>query len=276
MWKESVHVSPNIAKKQRFIGKTAIITGAGSGIGRATAIQMAREGANVALFDLVNERTSVLEQKLNKLRKDCALAIDVDTSDAERMEEAVRRTIEHFGSLDVVFANAGINGAVGPIEELSLSDWERTMSVNLTGTFLTLKYTIPHLKDKGKGSIIITSSINGNTRFTSFGWSPYSTTKAGQVAFAKMAALELAKFKIRVNVICPGAISTNIDETTEFNEDVEEIVIPIEFPEGAQPLADGPGKAENVADLVSFLASDESIHITGAQIVIDGAESLLS
>ncbi|WP_342566056.1 SDR family NAD(P)-dependent oxidoreductase [Paenibacillus sp. FSL R7-0345] len=269
-------MSPNIAKKQRFVGKTAIITGAGSGIGRAAAIQMAREGANVALFDLVNERTSVLEQKLNKLRKDCALAIDVDTSDAERMEEAVRRTIEHFGSLDIVFANAGINGVVGPIEELSLSDWQNTINVNLTGTFLTLKYTIPHLKAKGKGSIIITSSINGNTRFTSFGWSPYSTTKAGQVAFAKMAALELAKFKIRVNVICPGAISTNIDESTEFNEDVEEIVIPIEFPEGAQPLADGPGKPENVADLVSFLASDESIHITGAQIVIDGAESLLS
>lgn len=91
-----------------------------------------------------------------------------------------------------------------------------------------------------------------------------------------MAALELAKFKIRVNVICPGAIATNIDETTELSEDVEAIVIPIEFPDGAQPLADGPGKPDNVADLVAFLASDESIHITGAQIVIDGAESLLS
>ncbi|SET16885.1 SDR family NAD(P)-dependent oxidoreductase [Paenibacillus sp. NFR01] len=269
-------MTPNMTKKQRFIGKTAIITGAGSGIGRAAAIQLAREGANVALFDLVNERTAVLAKKLNKLRDNCALAIDVDTSDNGRMEEAVRRTVEHFGGVDVVFANAGINGVVGPIEELSIEDWERTISVNLTGTFLTLKYTIPHLKAKGKGSIIITSSINGNYRFTSFGWSPYSTTKAGQVAFAKMAALELAKFKIRVNVICPGAISTNIDESTEFNEEVEEIVIPIEFPQGAQPLADGPGKPENVADLVAFLASDESSHITGAQIVIDGAESLLS
>ncbi|WP_151733935.1 SDR family oxidoreductase ['Paenibacillus yunnanensis' Narsing Rao et al. 2020] len=269
-------MSPNTAKKQRYIGKTAIITGAGSGIGRATAIQMAREGANVALFDLVNERTAVLARQLNKLRENCALAIDVDTSDAGRMEEAVRRTVEHFGGIDVVFANAGINGVVGPIEELSVSDWERTLNVNLTGTFLTLKYTIPHLKAKGKGSIIITSSINGNYRFTSFGWSPYSTTKAGQVAFAKMAALELAKFKIRVNVICPGAISTNIDESTEFSEEVEDIVIPIEFPQGAQPLADGPGKPENVADLVAFLGSEESVHITGAQIVIDGAESLLS
>lgn len=264
------------SEKQRYAGKIAIVTGAGSGIGRATAIQLVREGACIGLFDLVNERTSVLERQLNRMREGCALAIDVDTSDPERMEEAVRRTLERFGGLDMVFANAGINGVVGPIEDLSLSDWEQTLRVNLTGTFLTLKYTIPHLKARGKGSIVITSSINGNTRFTSFGWSPYSTTKAGQVAFAKMAALELAKFKIRVNVICPGAISTNIDETTEMSEEIEQIVIPIEFPEGAQPLADGPGKPEHVADLVAFLGSDESVHITGAQIVIDGAESLLS
>ncbi|WP_310550049.1 SDR family oxidoreductase [Paenibacillus glufosinatiresistens] len=269
-------MSPNVQSKLRFAGKTAIITGAGSGIGRAAAIQLAREGANVALFDLVNDRTSIVERKLNKMREGCALAVDVDTSDPARMEEAVRRTVEHFGGIDIVFANAGINGSIGPIEDLSVEDWQRTLSINLTGTFLSLKYTIPHLKARGKGSIIITSSINGNRRFTSFGWSPYSTTKAGQVAFAKMAALELAKFKVRVNVISPGAISTNIDETTEPIEELDAITIPIEFPEGQQPLADGPGKPEDVARLVAFLASDDSNHITGAQIVIDGAESLLT
>ncbi|KAA9004154.1 SDR family oxidoreductase [Paenibacillus spiritus] len=269
-------MSPNVQSKLRFAGKTAIITGAGSGIGRAAAIQLAREGANVALFDLVNDRTSIVERKLNKMREGCALAVDVDTSDPARMEEAVRRTVEHFGGIDIVFANAGINGSIGPIEDLSVEDWQRTLSINLTGTFLSLKYTIPHLKARGKGSIIITSSINGNRRFTSFGWSPYSTTKAGQVAFAKMAALELAKFKVRVNVISPGAISTNIDETTEPIEELDAITIPIEFPEGQQPLADGPGKPEDVARLVAFLASDDSSHITGAQIVIDGAESLLT
>ncbi|AHV97327.1 SDR family oxidoreductase [Paenibacillus sabinae] len=269
-------MSPNTEPKQRFAGKTAIITGAGSGIGRATAIKMAREGANIALFDLVNERTADVERKLNQIRKGCALAVDVDTSSPERMEAAVKKTVEHFGGLDIVFANAGINGSIGPIEELSIEDWQRTLNVNLTGTFLSLKYTIPHMKSKGKGSIIITSSINGNRRFASFGFSPYSTTKAGQVAFAKMAALELAKFKIRVNVVSPGAISTNIDQSTEPTEELESIVIPIEFPEGQQPLADGPGKPEDVANLVSFLASDESSHITGAHIVIDGAESLLT
>ena len=262
--------------KQRYAGKTAIITGAGSGIGRAAAIQMAKEGANVALLDLVNERTEALAQKLNALREGSAIALEVNTADSAGMERAIAQAAKQFGGVDVVFANAGINGVVGPIEDLTPEEWQRTLDVNLTGTFLTLKYTIPHLKQKGRGSIIITSSINGNTRFTSFGWSPYSTTKAGQVAFAKMAALELAKFKIRVNVICPGAISTNIDESTEMNEDLEQIVIPIEFPEGAQPLAEGPGKPEHVAQLVCFLGSEEAAHITGAQIVIDGAESLLS
>lgn len=149
------------------------------------------------------------------------------------------------------------------------------MRINLNGTFLTVKYTVPHLKKQGGGSIIITSSINGNDRFAGFGMSAYSTTKAGQVAFTKMTALELAKFKIRVNAICPGAIATNIDSTSEISEELEEIIIPVEYPEGAQPLADGPGQPENVADLVAFLASDESVHVTGARIVIDGAESLL-
>jgi NAD(P)-dependent dehydrogenase (short-subunit alcohol dehydrogenase family) len=163
---------------------------------------------------------------------------------------------------------------LAPIEEMQLEDWQQTLSVNLNGTFLTVKYAIPHLKKNG-GSVIITSSINGNRTFSNFGMSAYSTSKAGQVAFAKMAALELAKFKIRVNVICPGAISTNIDESTEKTEELKEIVIPVKFPEGSQPLADGPGQPEDVADLVAFLASDESKHITGAQIIIDGAESLL-
>ncbi|GIO61017.1 MULTISPECIES: SDR family oxidoreductase [Paenibacillus] len=260
--------------RQRFEGKTAIVTGAGSGIGKAAAIKLAQEGANVALFDLINERTSKTEAEINAIREGAARAFDVDTSDAARVEKAVLETAELFGSVDVVFANAGINGVLAPIEEMKLEDWQQTLSVNLNGTFLTVKYAIPHLKKNG-GSVIITSSINGNRTFSNFGMSAYSTSKAGQVAFAKMAALELAKFKIRVNVICPGAISTNIDQSTEKTEELKEIVIPVKFPEGSQPLADGPGQPEDVADLVAFLASDESKHITGAQIIIDGAESLL-
>lgn len=259
---------------QRFKGQTAIITGAGSGIGKATAIKLAMQGANVALFDLKNDRTSATEAEINNIREGAARAFDVDTSDAERVEKAVLETVELFGGIDIVFANAGINGVLSPIEDLKLEDWQQTIGVNLNGTFLTVKYTIPHLKKNG-GSVIITSSINGNRTFSSFGMAAYSTSKAGQVAFAKMAALELAKYKIRVNVICPGAITTNIDQSTQKTDQLKDIVIPMEFPEGRQPLANASGEPEHVADLVTFLASKEASHITGTEIVIDGAESLL-
>ncbi|CAH1211302.1 MULTISPECIES: SDR family oxidoreductase [Paenibacillus] len=262
--------------RSRFAGKVAIITGAGSGIGKAAALKLANEGAQVALFDLVNDRISETAAEINALHEGSARAFDVDISDPERVERAVLETVELFGGIDVVFANAGINGVSAPIEDIQVEDWKKIITTNLDGTFFTVKYALPHLKKRRGGSIIITSSINGNQRFSSFGMSGYSTSKAGQVAFAKMAALELAKFKIRVNVICPGAIATNIDQSTIKTDDLQEIVIPIEFPEGQQPLQGGPGKPEQVADLVAFLASSESEHITGAEIVIDGAESLLS
>lgn len=268
-------MAENNGIRQRFQGKTAIVTGAGSGIGKAAAIRLAREGAKVALFDLLNDRTRTTEHQINHIYRGVSRAFDVDISDPERVEKAVKEAVDAFGGVDIVFANAGINGTLAPIEEMSFEDWERTMRINLNGTFLTVKYTVPHLKQQGGGSIIITSSINGNDRFSGFGMTAYSTTKAGQVAFTKMAALELAKFKIRVNAISPGAIATNIDSSTEVSEELEDIVIPVEYPEGSQPLADGPGQPEDVADLVAFLASDESKHITGARIVIDGAESLL-
>lgn len=259
----------------RFSGKTALITGAGSGIGRAAALRLAGEGAQVALLDLIDERTRSTERHINEVIHGNSRAFDVDVSDPIRMERAIKEAADHFGGIDVVFANAGINGTLAPVEELSFEDWEKTLSINLSGTFLTVKHTVPYLKQQGGGSIIITSSINGNDRFSGFGMSAYSTTKAGQVGFARMMALELAQYKIRVNVICPGAIATNIDSSTELSEALQEIVIPVEYPEGAQPLAHGPGHPDQVADLVAFLASDESTHITGSRIVIDGAESLL-
>ncbi|MHA0856069.1 SDR family oxidoreductase [Paenibacillus sp. CMAA1364] len=264
----------NQMNTQRFTNKTAIITGAGSGIGKATALKLAQQGANIALFDLLDERTNEVEAEINKMRKGAARAFDVDIADATRVEKAVLATVECFGGVDIVFANAGINGVLAPIEELKLEDWQKTLNVNLNGTFLTVKYTIPYLKKNG-GSVIITSSVNGTRTFSNFGMTAYSTSKAGQVTFAKMAALELAQFKIRVNVICPGAISTNIDQSTKKTDDVKDIVIPVEYPKGNQPLNEGPGEPEQVANLVSFLASDDASHVTGSQIFIDGAESLL-
>nr|MBA2244056.1 SDR family oxidoreductase [Gemmatimonadota bacterium] len=161
-----------------------------------------------------------------------------------------------------------------PIEELEPEEWDKTLNINLKGTFLTIKYAVPHLKKQG-GSIIVTSSVNGTRMFSNTGATAYATSKAGQVALTKMLAVELGQDRVRVNVICPGAIETSIDENTE-QRDLEHVRVPVEFPEGEIPLTHGePGTSEQVARLVLFLASDASDHISGTEIWIDGAQSLL-
>lgn len=123
---------------------------------------------------------------------------------------------------------------------------------------------------------MITSSINGNREFAGFGMAAYSSSKAGQMAFGKMAALELSNYRIRVNIICPGWIKTNIQENTfPEKENLEKIEIPVEYPEGSQPLDGEPGTPEEVADLVYFLGSDQASHISGTEVYIDGASTLL-
>jgi len=259
--------------RRRLEGKVALVTGAASGIGRAAAIRMAEEGAKVCLVDLKEQRADTVQQIIAASGGE-AIVTDTDLSNPARVESAVKAAVDSFGKLDIVFANAGINGVLTPIEHMTPEEWEHTLTTNLFGTFYTVKYAIPHLKENG-GSIVITSSINGSRKFSGFGSAAYSTSKAGQIAFAKMAALELAKFRIRVNVICPGAIETNISENTQKTDELKEIEIPVKYPQGSQPLEHQAGKPEQVADLVTFLASEESSHITGTEIFIDGAESLL-
>lgn len=255
-------------------GKVAIITGASSGIGKATALKLAKSGMKIGLFDLKEENAKNVKEEIEN-NGGKAIISDVDVSKAEEVEMGVQKIIDKWNRLDFVFANAGINGRISPIEDLAPNDWDQTLTTNLKGTFLTVKYAIPHMKNKG-GSIVITSSVNGNRTFTGFGMSAYSSSKAGQVAFGKMAALELAEYRIRVNIICPAAIQTNIGDNTDKDEqNLEKITIPIEYPEGSQPLEHGPGTPEQVADLVHFLASDQSSHISGTEIYIDGTESLL-
>lgn len=253
--------------------RVAVVTGAGSGIGRAAAIKLAEQGARVCLVDLTEQRADRVKQEI-EAKGGKALVVDVDVSDPNRVSQAIEQAVSAWGRLDIVFANAGINGVVTPIEDLSPEEWDHTLTTNLKGTFLAVKYAIPHMKQNG-GSIIITSSINGNRTFSSFGMSAYSTSKAGQMAFGKMAALELARYKIRVNIICPGAIKTNINRNTHPTPELDKIKIQVFYPEGSQPLEHHPGSPEQVADLALFLASDFSSHITGSEIYIDGAESLL-
>lgn len=257
----------------QLAGKVALITGAGSGIGKAAAHLLAKEGAKVATLGRTEEE---LGKTVTQIREEQGEAMPVvaDISQPDQMQKALQQVVEQWGRLDIVFANAGINGVWAPIDELTPEEWDKTININLKGTFLTVKYAVPYLKQQG-GSVIITSSVNGTRIFSSTGATAYSCSKAAQVAFAKMIALELAKQRIRVNVVCPGAIKTDIGESSE-QRNLEHIQEPVEFPEGKIPLTDGePGTSEQVAQLVLFLASDASSHITGTEIWIDGAESLL-
>ena len=251
-------------------GRVALVTGAGSGIGEAAVRLLVGQGAKVAA---VGRTDKELERVVSDLG-DAAMPVVADISRVDEMERAVGQVVERWGRLDVVFANAGVNGVWAPIEELAPEEWRRTLDINLTGTFLTVKYAVPHLKRRG-GSVIITSSVNGTRIFSNTGATAYSCSKAGQVALAKMMALELAPHRVRVNVICPGAIESPIHDKT-VRRHVEEVQIPAEYPEGEMPLTGGEmGSPDQVARLVLFLASEASDLITGTEIWIDGAESLL-
>jgi NAD(P)-dependent dehydrogenase (short-subunit alcohol dehydrogenase family) len=254
-------------------GKVALITGAGSGIGAAAARLLAKEGAKVAALSRSEEEVANVVAEIRDSGGE-ALATPADISQPEQMQVAIERIGAEWGRLDIVFANAGINGVWAPLDELAPEKWDKTLAVNLKGTFLTVKYALPYLKKQG-GSVIVTSSVNGTRMFSNTGATAYACSKAAQVAFTKMVALELAEQRIRVNVICPGAIETQIEESTE-KRDVEKVKEPVEFPEGAIPLTDGQsGTSEQVAQLVLFLAADASSHITGTEIWIDGGQSLL-
>jgi NAD(P)-dependent dehydrogenase (short-subunit alcohol dehydrogenase family) len=253
--------------------RVALITGAGSGLGKAAALRLAEEGYKVAALshtpDEIQQTANTIE-----LAGGQAIPITADIGDFQAMVEAVQQIESEWGRLDVVFANAGVNGVWAPIEDLKPEEWESTIKANLTGTFFTIKAATPLLKRQG-GSIIVTASVNGSRMFSNTGASAYSTSKAGQVALAKMLAVELGEWKVRVNVICPGRIESEISENTE-QRNTENIGVKAEYPEGPIPLTgDRPGAAEQVADLVLFLAGDASSHITGTEIFIDGGQSLV-
>ena len=257
----------------RFSGKVALVTGAGSGIGAAAARLFGSEGAEVVLVsdtaEEIERLAAAMQQQGGK-----AYALATNVSQPDEMQTLFDEINRRSGRLDIVFANAGINGVWAPIEEIAYDEWERTIQTDLTGTFLTLKNAVLLLKRQG-GAIVITASVNGTRVFSNTGATPYSCAKAAQVAMAKMLALELAPAHIRVNVVCPGAISTNIKDNSQ-QRDIDQVKIPIEYPKGEIPLTGGqPGDPSEVADLVAFLASDAARHISGTEVWIDGAESLL-
>jgi len=255
-------------------GKVALVTGAGSGIGKAAALELGRAGAVVVVMSRTAEEVEATAAEIEKAGGR-AMALTADTSDDAAMKALFAEIISTHKRLDIVVANAGINGVWAPIESLTPDEWDKTITVNLRGTYLTVHHAVPHLQAAGGGSIVVVSSINGTRTFTTPGASAYSVTKAGQLALVQQLALELGDRKIRINAVCPGAIESEIDDNTD-QRDKEDTEVPVIFPEGDIPLTGGKkGKAKDVAEAILFLASDAARHITGTPIWVDGGQSLL-
>jgi NAD(P)-dependent dehydrogenase (short-subunit alcohol dehydrogenase family) len=242
----------------RLDNKVAIVTGASSGMGRATAIRFAGEGAAVVVADL-NEDGGASTVRQCKENAGRAVFHKADVTSEADVEGMIARAISEFGRLDVTFNNAGLIGAVGSLEEISAESWDRTHAILLRAVFFGIKYSIPHMRKVGGGSIISTASIAGMRG--GFGPSIYSAAKAGVINLTQCAAVELGKDRIRVNCICPGGINTPIGGATTERS--------VQALSKAQPIQRA-GQPEDIANMALFLASDESEWITGTSMLVDG------
>jgi len=243
-------------------GKVAIITGAASGMGRATALLFARAGANVVVADL-NVAGGEEVAKLASGSGNKAIFQRTDVSLEADVAALVACATKAFGRLDIMFNNAGIGGAVGPLEGISVEDWDRTQAVCLRGVFLGMKYAVAPIRAAGGGAIISTASIAGIEGYPNL--HAYSAAKAGVVNLTRSAALEFARDKIRVNCIAPGGISTPILYGFAGNnkDSVDAMLAKGQpYPRAGQP--------EDIANAALFLASDASQFITGQTLVVDG------
>ena len=242
--------------------KVALVTGAAAGIGRATALAFAAEGASVALVDSEEQRGGLVADEIRQAGGR-ALFIPADVSQAELANAMVAATMSRFGRLDFAFNNAGIEGDPGPIELCSDLNWDRTLAVNLTGVFLCMRAEIPAIRDSGgQGAIVNCASIAGLNGFP--GLAAYVASKHGVNGLTRSAALELAADGIRVNSVCPGAIETEMIQRIK----VEQPEL-IERTVAAHPLG-RLGQPEEIAACVIWLCSAGAGFVTGQAIAVDG------
>lgn len=246
----------------RLDGKVAIVTGAASGIGRATAILFAAQGASVVVADRDEDGAQHVADVIRRCGG-LAVPVGVDVASPDEVEGMVQTAESTFGRLDVIVNNAGIEGKQGPTADCTLENWDTVIGINLRGVFLGMKYAIPALLRAGGGAVINMASVAGMVGFA--GIPAYCASKGGVIQLTKAAALEYGKQGIRVNAICPGVIHTPmIDRFTGGAGEAG-----LQAMEAMEPIG-RLGKPEEVAQMSLFLASDESAFCTGAPFLVDG------
>jgi len=247
----------------RLDRKVAVVTGAASGIGRGTALCLAREGAAVLAADLNSQGG---EQVIGEIAAAGGRAVfqHTEVSSEPDIKALVDRAVSEYGRLDIMFNNAGLVGAVGPIEKVSADDWDKTIAVLLRAVFLGIKYAVEPMRKAGGGSIISTSSV------ASFLPSPYgaayAAAKGAVISLTRAAALQLGPDRIRVNCICPGAINTPIWGSMPGFSDPAAVARVLDHVQTIPRV----GRPEDIASMVLFLASDESEWVTGQAMIVDG------
>jgi NAD(P)-dependent dehydrogenase (short-subunit alcohol dehydrogenase family) len=250
----------------RFTGKVAFVTGAAGGIGRATALAFAREGAQVVVAD-ANEQTNAETAQLIEQAGGQASAIRCDVTNPDDIQAALNLAMERFGGLDVAFNNAGIEqSGGGALADIDNEQWDKIIAVNLRGVFLSMKHEIPLLLQRGGGAIVNTSSGAGVRGFA--GGAAYGASKFAVIGATKCAALDYASQGIRINAICPGIIDTVMIKRV-FGD----------TPEGRQAVLDQEpigrmGRPEEIADAVLWLCSNQSSFAVGHALIVDGGQTV--
>jgi 3-oxoacyl-[acyl-carrier protein] reductase len=248
----------------RLSNKVALITGGGSGMGQASAVLFAEEGAKIAVVDIDGKGGQQTVEMVKRKRGD-AIFIETDISKASDVERMIKTTVDHFGRVDILFNNAGLPMLPTPVEDITEEQWDKVMAVNVKGIFLGCKYVIPVMKKQGGGVIINTASISGVRPRP--GQSAYSTSKGAVILLTKALAVELAPQKIRVNCINPVATETPmLPKLGATPETAKGIVATIPIGRMAQP--------KDIAYAALYLASDEASMVTGVGLDVDGGRGI--